>query len=200
MSEDKDDEVKISEEEKKILLEHNYDGIRELDHPLPRWWVYTFILTGVFGLPYYLAHTFFGAQSIQEELVEDMASIELKQSKSEDKKGSFDLEKYKAYLLTPKAAKIARKTYKRKCKACHGASGEGGVGPNLSDNFWMHGDGSLETVYSSINKGIPDKGMAAWGVTLGEDKMFAVLKYVMDFQGTNPGGGKAPQGKEFTNL
>lgn len=198
MSENKDNnETKIFDDEKKILLDHDYDGIRELDHPLPRWWVVTFILTIVFGVPYYMAHTFFGAETINEELAHDLDSVKKKQSEFDKKKGKFNIDEYNAYILTPKAAKVAKKTYKRKCKACHGANGEGGVGPNLADNFWMHGNGSLETVYNTINKGVPDKGMAAWGVSLGKKKMFAVLKYVIDFRGTNPDGAKAPQGQEY---
>lgn len=193
----KDNEVKVFEDEKHILLDHNYDGIRELNHPLPGWWVATFILTIVFAIPYYLGHTFFGAESINQELAKDMKEITDIQQKHSDDQGGFDIEKYKAYIVTAGAAKSGKKTYKRKCKACHGASGEGGIGPNLTDKFWLHGDGSEATVFETINKGVPDKGMQAWGQALGEEKMFAVLKYVLDFQGTTPGNAKAPQGIEY---
>mgnify|MGYP003686918851 CR=1 FL=1 len=196
MSDDKD-KVEIFEDEKKILLDHDYDGIRELDNPLPNWWVTTFALTVAFAIPYYLAHTFFGAQSINEELAEDVKVVEAKQSSFEAKQGGFNVAEYEAYLQNPNAAKVGKKTYKRKCKACHGKFGEGGVGPNLTDNFWVNGDGSLESVYKIIDKGVVDKGMAAWGQTLGKEKVFAVLKYVMDFKGTKPEGAKEPQGQEY---
>lgn len=194
---DNNDEVKIFEDEKKVLLNHNYDGIRELDHPLPSWWVTTFILTIVFAVPYYLAHTFFGAQTINEELAEDLKTVEVKQQEFKKTQKSFDISEYEAYLQTADVDKIGKKVYKRKCQACHGANGEGGVGPNLADNFWLHGDGSAETIYNTIENGVPENGMAAWGSTLGKEKMFAVVKYVMDFKGTNPEGAKAPQGSEF---
>ena len=198
MSDHKDDnDVEVYEDEQHILLDHNYDGIRELNHPLPGWWVATFALTIVFAVPYYLMHTFFGAETINQELANDMNRITEIQASSVEEKGSFDQEKYSAYILGPKVAKSGKKTYKRKCKACHGANGEGGIGPNLTDKFWLHGDGKAEAVYGSINTGIPDKGMQAWGPVLGEEKMFAVLKYVLEFQGTSPANQKAPQGVEY---
>ena len=190
-------ETEVFEHEKKILLDHDYDGIRELDHPLPSWWVTTFILTIVFAVPYYLAHTFFEAETINEELTNDIKVVKTLQEDFQKNQKSFDEKEYQAYLQNPTADKVGKKVYKRKCKACHGISGEGGVGPNLADNFWINGDGSLEAVYTAIDKGIPDKGMAAWGSSLGKEKMYAVLKYVMNFKGTNPEGAKAPQVTEY---
>jgi len=197
MSENKDNQVEIFEDEKHVLLDHNYDGIRELNHPLPGWWVATFALTILFAIPYYVAYTFFGAETINQELEKDLASISGIQQKHQNEQGGFNLEKYNAYIATDNAAKVGAKTYKRKCVACHGANGEGGVGPNLTDKFWIHGDGSAEAVYGTVSMGVPDKGMQAWAATLGEEKMFAVVKYILDFQGTNPEGQKAPQGTEY---
>lgn len=196
---DKKEELIVFEDEKHILLDHDYDGIRELNHPLPNWWVVTFVLTVVFGVPYWAAHTFFGAQTIDQELAADMEVVRANQAEYDRKQGKFSEDKYNAYIASDvaKVAKVGKKTYKRKCKACHGAAGEGGVGPNLTDNYWLNGDGSLETVYNTINKGVPDKGMQAWGPSLGEEKVFAVLKYVMEFKGTNPENQKEPQGQEY---
>ena len=196
MSDNKDNEVKVFDDEKKILLDHDYDGIKELDHPLPMWWLVIFALTVVFSVIYYVAYTFMGATTINEELAADMKEVEAIHAEYDAKKGSFNMSEYEAYIQGPKVAKIGKKVYKRKCKACHGANGEGGVGPNLADNYWIHG-GSHEAVYNAINKGIVDKGMAAWGPTLGKEKVFAVLKHVMEFKGTNPEGAKAPQGELY---
>ena len=196
-SENNKEQVQVFEDEKKILLDHDYDGIRELDHPLPKWWLFTFYLTIIFSVPYYLAHTFGGADSIQKEFKEEVLAAQNSQKEYDDEKGKFNLEEYQKVIAGPKFEKIAKKTYKRKCKACHGKDGGGGVGPNLADNFWLHGDGSLETVYNTINKGVVDKGMAAWGAKLGKEKVYAVLKYVADFKGTTPSNPKEPQGKEY---
>jgi cytochrome c oxidase cbb3-type subunit 3 len=196
-SKDVENEVKILDEEKEILLDHDYDGIRELDNPLPSWWVVSFVLTIVFAVPYYAAHTFFGAQTIQEELLAEIGEVDKLKTAFQKKQTGFSQEGYQAFLITKKANKIAKKTYKRKCKACHGANGEGGIGPNLADEYWLHGNGSLESIYATISNGVEDKGMAAWGKTLGNKKMFAVLKYVDEFRGTNPENGKAPQGIKY---
>lgn len=197
MSDYKDKDVEVFEDEKHILLDHDYDGIRELNHPLPGWWVVTFILTLVFAVPYWANLTFFGGETIEEELKSDMDKYSAAQAKFNQEQGGFSMDKYNAIIAGPKIEKIAKKTYRRKCKACHGAAGEGGVGPNLTDKYWLHGNGSMETVYNTINKGVPDKGMQAWGDTLGEKKMYAVLKYVMELQGTNPPNAKEPQGEEY---
>lgn len=194
---DENNKVEIFEDEKKILLDHDYDGIRELNHPLPNWWVTTFILTIVFSIPYYIAHTFLGAQTINEELAEDVKVVEEQRAEFEAKQGTFNVAEYEAYIATPEAAKVGQKTFKRKCKACHGANGEGGIGPNLTDNYWINGDGSLGAIYKVIDKGVVEKGMAAWGETLDKKQMFAVLKYVIDFRGTSPEGAKEPQGTEY---
>ena len=194
---DKSEEVKVLDDEKEILLDHDYDGIRELDNPLPSWWVTSFILTIVFAVPYYAAHTFFGAETIQEELNNELGRVIELKSAYEAKQGGFKLSDYQEFLKSKKANKIAKKTYKRKCKACHGANGEGGIGPNLTDDYWLHGNGSLETIYDTISKGVEDKGMAAWGKKLGKKKMYAVLKYIEEFKNTNPQNAKAPQGKKF---
>lgn len=197
MSESKDDDkVQIFEDEKKILLDHDYDGIRELDNPLPRWWVYSFYLTIIFAVPYYVAHTFMNAESIEDEFKNDVARVTAIQNKNTLDQIVFDQAEYEKVWENPKTKKIAKKTYKRKCKACHGKFGEGGVGPNLADNYWIHGNGDLKSVYKTITYGVIDKGMAAWGKTLGKDKVYAVLKYVAEFKGTNPKNPKAPQGKE----
>lgn len=198
MSDDnKKDQVEVFEDEKKILLNHDYDGIKELDHPLPRWWLVTFYLTIAFAVPYYLAHTFFGAKSIEDELAADMKVVEQKQAAYLEKQGGFSMEEYEKIAADPAMAKVAKKTYKRKCLACHGANGEGGVGPNLADNYWLHGDGSLKTVYQTISKGVVEKGMPEWGQALGKEKVMAVLNYIAAFKGTNPANAKAPQGKEY---
>jgi cytochrome c oxidase cbb3-type subunit 3 len=199
MSENKNndkDKVQIFEEEKKILLDHDYDGIRELDNPLPKWWVYSFYLTIIFAVPYYVAHTFMNVESIEDEFKSDVAKITEIHKKHDLEQVVFDEMEYQKVLADPKTKKTAAKVYKRKCKACHGKFGEGGVGPNLADNFWIHGDGDLESVYKVITYGVVEKGMAAWGQSLGKDQVYAVLKYVADFKGTSPKNPKAPQGKE----
>lgn len=191
------EKTEIFEDEKKVLLDHDYDGIRELNHPLPSWWLGTFFITIIFAVFYYIAYTFMDAKTLDRELAEEMKVVTELQTEFENKSGRFNLEEYNKITSDKKVMKAAKKTYKRKCKACHGKFGEGGVGPNLTDKYWLHGNGSLETVYNTINKGVVDKGMAAWGPVLGKEKVYGVLKYIQAFKGTNPDGAKAPQGELY---
>jgi cytochrome c oxidase cbb3-type subunit III len=192
-----DDKVEIFDDEKSVILEHKYDGIHELNHPLPRWWVVLFIGTIVWSIPYYAHHMHIDGPTQAQELAIEMKVIEEKQKKFEATKVGFSEAEYKKIVADPKNAKLAKKLYKRKCKACHGAQGEGGIGPNLTDKFWINGKGSLADVYKILDEGVVDKGMAAWGPPLGKDKVMAILSYVMKFQGTSPKNVKAPQGKEY---
>ena len=93
------------------------------------------------------------------------------------------------------AAGIAEggKLYKQSCVACHGANGEGGIGPNLTDEYWIHG-GSMNNIYKTIKVGYPDKGMQAWESMLSPVQMKDLSSFVKSLQGTKPANGKAPQG------
>lgn len=196
-NENNDDKVEIFDDEKSVLLDHDYDGIKELNHPLPRWWVVVFIGTIVWSIPYYAYYMHMGGPNQAEELAMEMKVIKEKQEKFEATKVGFSEEEYRKVAADPKNAKRSKKLYKRKCKACHGAKGEGGIGPNLTDKYWINGTGSLADVYKVLDEGVIDKGMAAWGQTLGKEKVLSVLSYVMKFQGTSPENAKAPQGKEY---
>jgi cytochrome c oxidase cbb3-type subunit 3 len=96
-------------------------------------------------------------------------------------------------LADASALDAGKQEFITKCKACHGENGEGGVGPNLTDNYWIHG-GSISDVYKTIKYGVPAKGMIAWESSLNPIKMQQVASFIMTLNGTNPAGGKAPQG------
>ena len=197
MSDSKNNEVEVFEDEKKILLDHDYDGIRELDHPLPKWWLFTFYLTIAFAIPYYLTHTFFGAKTINEELKEDMKEVSELQADYLKRKGGFVLAEFEKVKADPKTPKIAKKIFKRKCKACHLKDGGGSVGPNLTDEYWIHGDGSIQSNYEILYHGVVDKGMPEWGTTLGKEKIYAVLTILDEIRNTKVPGGKEPQGEKI---
>ncbi|MBD66022.1 MAG: nitrogen fixation protein FixP [Halobacteriovoraceae bacterium] len=192
----KDDEMKVFEDEKKILMDHEYDGIKELNHPLPKWWLITFYLTIAYAVPYYLAHTFFGAKTIQEEFKEDMNEVSELQADYLKRKGGFILAEYEKVKSDPGTAKLAKKTFKRKCKACHLADGGGSIGPNLTDEYWIHGDGSVASNYEVLYHGVVDKGMPEWGTSLGKERIYAVLTVLEEMKNTHVEGGKEPQGKK----
>lgn len=193
MSEEK--EVKILDDEKDLVLDHDYDGIKELDHPLPFWWVMIFGLTISFSIPYYFYYTHAEGPSLRQSLNENMEEIEAKRAAYEAKQGGFNVEEFKAFYATSEGQKLGAKTYKRKCMACHADQLQGSIGPNLTDNYWLHGKGDLASVYKTVKSGILDKGMPAWGTVLSEKQMQAVIGHVLSFKNKNIPG-KAPQGEE----
>lgn len=136
-------EMNVFEEEKKILLDHDYDGIKELNHPLPSWWVFVFIATVVFSIPYWIYYHHMSGPSLNDEFNSHMEVVSAAKAEYEKKQGTFNLDEYNSFIADSDALKTGAKVYKRKCKACHGTDGEGGIGPNLTDAYWLNGDGSV---------------------------------------------------------
>ncbi len=186
-----------TEQEEAILLDHNYDGIRELDNHLPPWWLGLFYTSIVFGILYILNYHVWQWSPLQSlEYEQEMAAakieIEAFQAKQADGINEQNVE-----LLTDAAA-IAKgkEIFNSNCTACHGAALEGGVGPNLTDVYWLHG-GDIKSVFKVVKYGVPEKGMIAWQATLKPNDIQAVASYILSMQGTNPANAKEPQGQEF---
>jgi cytochrome c oxidase cbb3-type subunit 3 len=197
MSNEDNKDVTVLDDEKGLLLDHNYDGIRELDHPLPFWWLVIFILTVVFSVPYFVYYVMATGETLTDEYVAEMKVVKEKQDAFEAKHGKFNVEKFNAFAVGIENDKKTRKIYKRKCKACHAADGGGGIGPNLADNYWVNGNGSPETIFKVIDKGVVDKGMEAWGKKLDRDQIYKLTAYVIMFKGTTPADPKEPQGEKY---
>ncbi len=185
------------EKEEDILFDHNYDGIKELDNSLPPWWVAMFYLTIAFaGIYLFYFHVSGVGRSSKEqyeievkEAETAIATLQAKKTDNVDEENLVPLDK-EMDLATGKTL------YTTNCVACHGALGEGGVGPNMTDNFWIHG-GSVKNIYQTIKNGVPEKGMIAWSTQLRPIDMHRLASYILTLQGTNPPNGKAPEGTEF---
>lgn len=189
------------DKEADIMLDHNYDGIRELDNHLPPWWKWLFYITIIWGAVYLIGHHFTGWFPLQEEEYEiamaDANASKLKLQAANKEAGGFD---ESALVYTDDADIIAsgEKIYGRKaCNSCHGNAGEGNtIGPNLTDNYWLHG-GGIKDVFTTIKKGVPDKGMISWESQLSPSDIRDVSTYILSLVGSNPPNGKAPQGKLY---
>lgn len=181
-------------QEEEILLDHSYDGIKELDNHLPPWWLGMFYGGIVAGIIYMLVYHVWEWAPLQgEEYVAEMVQAE------------EDIQAYKATLansidesnvelITDESQLAAAKEiYTTKCVACHGAMGEGGVGPNLTDSYWLHGGGVSE-IFSVIKYGVPEKGMIAWEAQLKANEIQDITSYILSLQGSNPPNAKEPQG------
>ncbi len=184
------------ERESEVATDHNYDGIIELDNSLPPWWVYMFYGTIAFGFAYVIYFHFLDGPSQAEEYNKEIELASLKKTEMlKQTAGKVDENTVK--LLT-EAADIAKgkSSFVTKCAACHGQAGEGGVGPNLTDEYWIHG-GSINDIFKTIKYGVQEKGMIAWEAQMQPTEMQQVASFIMSLKGTNPANAKAPQGNLY---
>ena len=188
------------EDEASIATDHEYDGIRELDNNLPPWWKYGFYLSIVVAIIYMLHYHVFKTGKLQlAEYQTELTNAEY--AKNEYLKTVADkVDENSVVALTEASAISTGKTiYKEKCVACHGANGEGGVGPNLTDDFWLHG-GGVKNIFKTIKYGVPAKGMIAWQAQLKPVEMQELASFIITIHGTKPAGEKAPQGEPYTDT
>lgn len=182
------------EEEHEIILDHNYDGIRELDNNLPPWWIYGFYGTIIFAAIYLLRYHVFNGENQFDELKNQYA--EANAAIEEYNKTAKDLVNFNTVELLTDASSLAygKQVFETICVACHKADGGGGIGPNLTDNHWILG-GGIKNVFKTITDGGRDgKGMIAWKQSYKPSEIQQIASYVLSLQGTTPAEPKAPEG------
>jgi cytochrome c oxidase cbb3-type subunit 3 len=186
--------IKPLSEEGIIELDHDYDGIKELDNDLPPWWLYGFYATIVFALAYLGYYEVFGGPSQKEEYHEDVviAQKEIEAYKKNVKPINFESLANDANTMSK-----GKKLFKQNCAVCHMVDGRGGIGPNLTDEYWILG-GGIKNIYNTISEGGRDgKGMIAWKNSLSVEKTQQVSNYVWSLQGSKPAKAKAPEGDKW---
>ncbi|WP_034059211.1 cbb3-type cytochrome c oxidase N-terminal domain-containing protein [Lacinutrix jangbogonensis] len=186
--------TKEMEEEHEIILDHDYDGIKELDNDLPPWWVYMFYATIIFAVVYWVRFEVVNDYSQAEEY--DIAVAEAKAEIEEWKKTAKDLVDVNSVILLTDASdlKAGQNIFTTNCVACHKADGGGGIGPNLTDKHWISG-GGIKDVFRTISEGgRAGKGMISWKSELKPAEMAQVASYVLTFQGTTPAEPKVAEG------
>ncbi|NQV37920.1 MAG: c-type cytochrome [Candidatus Marinimicrobia bacterium] len=212
-----------------ILLDHDYDGIRELDNDLPPWWLYLFYFTVAFSVVYMVHyHISNTGPSQAEEFMMEMnpenvagssfgyrspyykstdsgpksaAAIIAEASRAEADGMASDIEALPELEVLTDAASLenGKAIYTANCFVCHGINGEGTIGPNFTDQYWIHG-GNINDLVRTINVGVIAKGMIPWDKTLTPEQIHNVASYILSLQGTNPPNGKAPEGELYTGL
>lgn len=191
---DKLNSFKPMEQEADIDLGHDYDGIRELDNRMPPWWIYGFYLTiivaGIYIWRYHIAET--APLSKQE--------FEIAMKHAEEEKAAYlakaanNIDENTVTLITDKSAIDAGKNnFVQMCAACHGKAGEGIVGPNLTDDYWLNG-GSIKDIFKTIKYGRPEKGMKSWQEDYSPVQIAQLASFIKSLHGTNPANGKDKQG------
>jgi cytochrome c oxidase cbb3-type subunit 3 len=185
------------EQEKDIMLDHNYDGIRELDNQLPPWWKWGFYFTIAFAVVYLLSYHVAGTGmlSIQEY---DDEMLKAKIEKETRMKNSADNVTFENVVALNSKEDIAagKETFVKLCATCHGNEGQGNVGPNLTDQFWLNG-GGIHNIFHTITEGVPAKGMISWKSQLSPKQIQKVASFILTLKGTSPQGAKEPQGDKW---
>jgi len=182
------------EDEAEIILDHNYDGIKELDNNLPPWWIYGFYASIVFAAVYLLRYHVFSGPSQIDELETELADARIAiETYKKTTKNLVDINT--VTQLTEAADLSAGKTiFETNCVACHMADGGGGIGPNLTDPNWILG-GDIKSIFKTVSEGgRSGKGMIAWKQQLKPLEMAQVSSYVLTFEGTTPANPKVPEG------
>ena len=182
-------------EKEKLIQDHDYDGIRELNNPLPGWWLMTFYITVIFAVIYFAYYQLFGGPTLDKELATEMGAIKTAQQKTEEAAEGKTQQDYLTLVSNPEAIAKGKAEFLAKCIPCHGDKGQGIIGPNLTDDYWIHGDGSIPAILKVMNSGVADKGMPSWKGVIPPDLQADVAAYVYSIHGSNPPGAKAPQGQ-----
>ena len=192
-------ETRTGQAPDRLMAGHTYDGIREYDNPMPGWWSGLFVATVVFGVVYALGlHAFGWIDSYQDDLAEAQADLAHVREAYAATGPAFktDPGALRAYAADPAYVAAGAAVFGATCAACHGNEGQGLIGPNLTDAYWLHGN-RPEDVYETISEGVPDKGMPAWDGTLSEEEQAQAMAFVLSLQGTHPPNPKEPQGERM---
>jgi cytochrome c oxidase cbb3-type subunit 3 len=188
-----DDQVSPPVPRDENLTDHEYDGIREYDNPLPRWWTWIFWATFLFSIAYgFHYHVSGNGQSVSEQYVAEMrVAGELEAQRAAAEKPSEEA----LAKLAANTAMVddAQALFAERCAVCHADKGQGQIGPNLTDDYWIHGQGSLMDIYAVVADGVPAKGMPAWSKQLTPVELRKVVAYAGSIRNTNVPG-KAPEG------
>jgi len=186
------------EKEKDVLLDHDYDGIRELDNQLPPWWKWGFVVTIIFAFIYlFYYHVSCSGKLMVAEYDEEMHNAALAKEEMMKKNSDMVTEVNVVRLADEESVSAGKKTFQTYCVACHGDKAQGNVGPNLTDDYWLHG-GGIKNVFHTITEGVPMKGMISWKTQLSPKQIQQVASFVLTLKGTNPEGAKAPQGDLYS--
>lgn len=194
---------KSMREEAAITLDHNYDGIQELDNKLPPWWLYGFYACIVFACVYlYRFHVAHSAPSSIQEYETAMAKAEIEKQEYLKTSASKVDENTVTFLTDGSALESGKKLFVANCAACHGPEGQGIVGPNLTDDYWLH-KGGIKDVFKTIKYGVPEKGMRSWKDDFSPVQIAQLASFIKSIHNSKPANPKEPQGdlyKEETDA
>ena len=187
------------EKEADMLLDHNYDGIKELDNALPPWWKYGFYITIVVAVFYFLKFEVWHTGMNPTEEYNTEMTIAKTETDAYLASAKENVDENTVTDLDAAGNAAGKAIFAKTCVPCHLAEGQGIVGPNLTDEYWIHG-GSIKDIFKTIKYGFPDKGMQSWQTTYSPVEMQQLSSYIRSLRGTNPPNPKAPQGDLYKEV
>lgn len=172
---------------------HVIDGIVELNHPAPFWWQMIFYISMVWALGYMAYYLVGDGQTLKESLAQKLYDLDAKKniqkvSPEDEKKELF------AYFKSHESLEQGHVVFQKNCTSCHANDGGGGIGPNLTDSYWISGDGTIDSIFKVVRDGVSEKGMPPWGPLLKREETLKVAAFVRSLRGQVPAKPKAPQG------
>lgn len=178
------------------LRSHNFDGIQEYDNDLPKWWVWLFVITVIFAVVYPFLYDFGPGEFASESIDKEMAAVKSAQTAAVASTTAVDEAGLMSMVADKQVTSAGAAVFAQRCVACHKAAGEGDIGPNLTDDYWIHG-GKITDIRKIVETGVLEKGMLAWKGVLSPKEIDSVVAYIWTLNGTNPPNAKAPQGEKF---
>jgi cytochrome c oxidase cbb3-type subunit 3 len=183
----------MSEDGRDRLLGHDADGIEEYDNPLPGWWVWIFWATIAFSVGYYAWYQLGPGPSVLAVYEDEVKRVAEREARQAAAAAAPTEQALRALIGDARAMAAAKQIFESRCVACHGPQGQGLIGPNLTDEYWLHG-GTVLDIRRVIENGVPEKGMIPWKGALQPSEIDAVSAYIAKLSGTNPPNPKPPQG------
>lgn len=193
-----DADVAAPSEDDARIMEHAYDGILEYDNPMPRWWVWMFWGSFWFSCAYVFHYWIGNGSSVKESYEVELAAAQ-ERAAAEAMKVEVSEESLHSVMGDSTSLEAGKEIYLSNCQACHLERGQGSIGPNLTDDYWVHGTGTLMGIYETVSNGVPEKGMPAWQKQLTPQMLRQVVAYVGTLRGTNVDG-KPPEGEPISNT
>lgn len=188
-------------ENEPLISGHSYDGIEEYDNPMPGWWLWLFWISIAFAPVYILGvHVFGFINTYEEDLAVSQAALQEVRDAWEADSPTFPVtnEAIAAFVDVEEHIAGGETLYASNCSMCHGNNGEGLIGPNLTDDYWIHGNQNTD-IYNVITNGVLDKGMTPWGGILTPEQRSQLVAYIRSIHGSDPANPKAPEGELTTN-
>lgn len=195
-----DSNVQDPSEEGNVIQGHQYDGIQEYDNPMPGWWTAMFWATGIFAIIYLIGLKVDWIDTYEEDLDESLMELAAIRADFESDNPTVDVDStmLAAAAADPARVEAGKTLFAGQCAVCHAADGGGLIGPNLTDQYWLHGGSDMD-IFEIIRVGVPEKGMAPWESIYTEDERVDLTAFIRSLENTTPANPKEPQGELVTS-